>query len=168
MVGETQKARIGWGGEFWLSSDDTAANLNEMVQVVSFGLPEDKVDEVETTHLKSPNKRREFIGGLIDGGEVDVVLNYRPGSDTDIAARDALRSGTTRACLFVVPDEEGIPEWQVATSGIVKGYSRGEVVADGKLEATLTLKVTGDSTEGAYVPPVGTRSTKTTASKAAA
>ena len=79
------EARKGWGGEFHLSTDDDPANYDEMVEVVSFGLPDDQSDEIEVTHLKSPNKRKEFISGLTDGGEVEVSLNYIPGSATDLA-----------------------------------------------------------------------------------
>src|SRR5688572_25604024 len=82
-MADTQEASIGWGGEAWLSTDNTEANLGELVQVVSFGLPSVEVDQVETTHLKSEDQFKEFADGLKDGGTVNIVLNFRPGSDTD-------------------------------------------------------------------------------------
>lgn len=147
-MAETQLPSIGWGGEFWMSTDATEANLEEMVQVVSFGLPNDEVEEVETTHLKSPNRRREFISGLRDGGEVEVVLNYRPGSDTDAAIRGALAAGDKRYVRFVVPNT-GSAAYEIDTTVIVRSYDRGEVTADEKMEATVTLRVTGDETQTA-------------------
>ena len=62
-MAETQEASIGWGGEVWLSTDDTEGNLVELVQVVSFSLPSDTADRVETTHLKSPGRRRQYTAG---------------------------------------------------------------------------------------------------------
>lgn len=140
-------ARAGWGGEVHLSTDETEANLAELVEVVSFGLPDADVQEIEVTHLKSPNRRREFIAGMTDGGEVEVTLNYVPGSATDTLITAARDAGTTRAIRFVIPDQAGDPDWQVDTFAFVKGYAKGPVVADGKIEATLRLRVTGDVTE---------------------
>jgi hypothetical protein len=141
-MAETQEASIGWGGEVWLSTDATEANLAELVQVVSFALPSDTADRVETTHLKSPNRRREYTSGLVDGGEVTVTLNFRPGSDTDQAIEDALEAGDERYVRFVVP-ELGVPSWMYDTTVIVTGYDKGEVSAGDKMEATVTLSLTG-------------------------
>ncbi len=149
-MAETQEASIGWGGEVWLSTDDTIGNLDELVQVVSFTLPDNTTDRVETTHLKSPNRRREYTAGLVDGGEVEVVLNFRPGSDTDQAIEDAVAAGDERAVRFVVPNL-GVAAWDYTTTGIVTGYNRGSVTADGKMEATMTVAITGAVTSAAHV-----------------
>lgn len=151
-MAETQEASIGWGGEVWVSSDDTVGNLEELVQVVSFGLPSNSTDRVETTHLKSPGRRREYTSGLIDGGEVSVTLNFRPGSDTDILLAAAQVAGDERAVRFNVP-QLGTPAWSYTTTAIVTGYDLGEVTADGKMEAEVTLSITGDVTSAAYVAP---------------
>ena len=70
------EARIGWGAEVQLGTSSSAASLVELVEVVSFGLPNDQADEVEVTTLKSANKRKEYIRGLIDGGHIpdDVTI----------------------------------------------------------------------------------------------
>lgn len=151
MAGETQVASIGWGGEVWLGTDDTVATLVELVEVVSFALPSDTADRVETTHLKSPNRRRQYTQGMIDPGELQVVLNFRPGSDTDLAIAAALLAGDSRAARFIVP-ELGVKVWQYDTLAIVTAYDKGTVVADEKMEATVTFTLTGDMTGSAYVP----------------
>lgn len=142
-------ARIGWGGEVQLSSSSSVAGLVELVEVVSFSLPDDQADEVEATHLKSPNKRKEFISGLTDGGEVEVTLNYVPGSATDILIRDAKDDGDTRAVRFIIPDQTGVAAWQITTTCFVKGYSRGPISAGDKIEATVRLRITGAQSEAA-------------------
>lgn len=148
-MAETQEASIGWGGEVWLSTDASEVNLDELVQVVSFGLPENTTERVETTHLKSPNRRREYTSGLVDGGEVEVVLNFRPGSDTDQLIEDAQAAGDERAVRFVVP-HLGEPAWTYDTTAIVTSYTRGNVNAEGKMEATVTLAISGAVTSEAY------------------
>ncbi len=142
------EARTGWGGEFHLSTDDDPANYVELEEVVSFGLPDDTVDEVEATHLKSANKRKEFIAGLIDGGDITVEINYVPGSITDLALRDARDGRDIRAVKCVIPDINGDADHKVETFGFLKGYSRGPIEAGAKIASTATFRITGDQSEG--------------------
>lgn len=146
MAGEAQLAGSGWGGEFHLH-DGTA--LYELVQVVSFTLPSDEVDEIDITHLKSAGRRREYAEGLIDGGEFEVVLNYRPLSDTDIKIRAWQAAGGPRAFKAVIP-ERGTKTAQITGNAVLRGYDQGEVNAEDKMESTLTLRVTGAVTVAAY------------------
>lgn len=141
-------ARTGWGGEFWL--DSASDVLTELVEVVSFTMPNGVAETIEATHLKSPNRRREYIAGMIEDGELEIVLNYVPGSATDILLRAALEDGATRDWKAEIP-RTGATNWEVTGDGIVTGYDRGTVVADGKMEGTVTLRVTGTTTEAAGV-----------------
>jgi hypothetical protein len=150
-MADDQLAGIGWGGEFWLS--DAAAPtgvLTELVQVKSFTLPTDEVEQVETSHLKSPGRRREYAPGMIEGGEFEVVLNFRAGSDTDQLLAEALLAGDNRLFKAVIP-ERGIPVWDISGECIIAGYDRGEVNIDDAMEATVTCKITGLPIEGAHV-----------------
>lgn len=152
-MAETQKASTGWAGEVFLGTDDTVATLTELVEVVMFALPSDTAERVETTHLKSPNRRREYTVGMIDGGEIEVTLNFRPGSDTDQLIEAAIIEGNLRAARFNVP-EVGVLKWQYNTTVQVMSYDKGSVEADGKMEASVTLAVSGDVTGSAYVAPI--------------
>lgn len=138
-------AKTGYGGEFHLANDTDI--LTELVEVVSFTLPNGETETVEATHLKSPNRRREYIAGMIDDGELEVVLNYVPGSATDVLILDALQSGDSREYMAVIPRETS--NWEITGTCVVTGYDRGSVEADGKMEATLTIRLSGGSTEAA-------------------
>lgn len=144
-MAETQDPSIGWGGEVWLHN---GAELYELVQVVSFGLPNFETEDVEVTHLKSPNRIRQFIDGLKTGGSVDIVINYRPGSDTDTLIRAAKAAGDSREIKFGIP-ENGVVVYEVETMATVKAYDRGEVSADGKMEATVTVRIDAEETQAA-------------------
>ena len=146
MPGEAQLAGTGWNGEVWIN-DGIA--LYELKQVVSFTLPQDEVDRVETSHLKSPGRRRQYAEGMVDGGKVTVNLNYRILSDTDIKIRAWQAAGGERAIKLVIP-ERGATIGQVTCNAILTGYDPGEVNADDKMEATLTLTSTGAVTVAAY------------------
>jgi hypothetical protein len=142
-------ARIGWGGELQLGLDENASSLTELVEVRSFSLPSDEADEHEVTHLKSPNRRKEFISGLIDAGEVTAQLNYVPGSATDLLLTDAAEDGDTRAVRFIIPDQTGTAVWQITTSGFVKRYSPDNVEANAPITATATIRITGARSQAA-------------------
>lgn len=137
-------ARTGWGGQFHLNSGTT---LTKLAEVVSFSLPSQEVEQVEASHLESPGRRREYITGMIEAGELEVTMNYVPGSTTDLLIRDALDDGDARAFKAVVPN--ATLGRQFEGSCIVVGYDLGSVEADSKMEATMTVRITGAVTESA-------------------
>lgn len=143
-------ARIGWGGELWVSSDNTEANLVELAEVRECTFPQDEVEESDATHLKSPGRRREFKAGLIDGGEFTATLNYVPGSATDLLLTGAKVDGTTRKIRIVIPDDSGTgaADWNMVTSAFVKRYAPDTMVPGEVITATATFRVTGDLEQG--------------------
>lgn len=145
----TTLARIGWGGELQLGLDANASSLVELEEVLSVTLGSDETDEHEVTHLKSPNRRKEFIAGLIDAGELTASLNYVPGSATDIMLTAALTAGTTRAVRIIVPGQTGVAEWQITTAGFVKRYAPDNVEPNAPIRASLTVRLTGAKTQAA-------------------
>jgi len=144
------EARIGWGGELHVSTDDTEANLVELIEVVECGFPSDETDEVEATHLKSPGRRKEYISGLIDGGEFTATINYVPGSATDLLLTDAKTTGDTRAIRIVIPDNSGTgaADWNIVTHAFIKKYAPDSMTTGSKITATATFRVTGDVEQG--------------------
>jgi hypothetical protein len=137
------EARIGWGGELHVSSDNTEANLVELSEVRDVGFPQDEADEHEVTHLKSPNRRKEFIQGLIDGGEFAATLNYVPGSATDLLLTAAKDAGTTRKIKIVIPDESG-----TGAADFVKRYAPDTMEPNAPITATASFRVTGAYEQG--------------------
>lgn len=138
-------AKSGWGGEFHFDND--AGTLTELVEVVSFTLPNGQTEQLDATHLKSPNRRREKISGMIDDGDLQVVLNYVPGSVTDLLLAQAHTEGDIRSYQAVIPRASGV-DWLIAGDAFVSGYDRGEIVADGVMRATVTFTLSGAATEG--------------------
>ncbi|WP_260928217.1 phage tail tube protein [Novosphingobium sp. 9] len=131
-------ARMGSGSRFWLA--DASAALTELDELTSIGLPNPTVDDVEATHMKSPNRRREYIAGLITDGEGTFGFNLVPGSDTDLLIQAALEDGVTRAYEVVIPD--GAFGQSFKGELVVKGYER-TVPIDDRMTATLTVRFSG-------------------------
>lgn len=145
------EARIGWGGKLYLATDNTEATLTQLAEVRECGFPNDETDEVEATHLLSPGRRKEFLAGLIDGGEFTATLNYVPGSATDVLLTAAKEAGNTRKIRIVIPDESGTgaADWNITTSAFVKRYSPDNMTPGEVITATATFRVTGALEQGA-------------------
>lgn len=136
-------AKIGYGATFSLHNGTTLVPLGE---ITAISLPNSQTAEVEATHFGSPNRRREFIAGLIDDGEGTFEMNLEPGSVTDLLIKTAQTAGDARAYKIVIPKPTGT--WEVTGSCIVRGYERN-VPIDDRMTATMTVRFTGAVTEAA-------------------
>lgn len=147
-MAETQEASLGYMGEFHLHN---GTSLYELVEVKEFDVPTGGTrEQVETTHLKSPGWRRAYTSGFYEDSDFEILLNFRPLSDTDVLLEDALKEADVRAFKAVLP-ENGEPFAQIEGTCKCIGFSRGRVTADGVMEATATFRiVTVDDIE-AYV-----------------
>lgn len=136
-------AKTGWGGEFHF--DNNSDVLTEWVEVKSFTLPNGSTEKLDASHLKSPNRRREFVSGMIDDGDLTVVLNYVPGSTTDVNIMQAFTEGDVRDYKAVIPRVS--TNWLVTGTAFISGVDRGEIAPDGIMTVTVTLTLSGASTE---------------------
>lgn len=134
-------ARIGWSAEVWL---DNASNvLTQLDECIAIGLPNSQVEDVEATHMLSPNRRREYIAGLIDDGEGTFEFNLVPGGATDLLIQAAVDDGVARDYEVIIPD--GAFGQKFAGDCIVKGYERN-VPIDDRMTSTMTVRFTGSCT----------------------
>ena len=135
----TVNTTIGYGAEFQreTATPGTYASVSELIALTP---PNVSLETVDATHFESPDAYREYIAGLLDGGEVEVTLNFDPdGSDwadyiSDIEARAAVNykiilADTTAITLAAIPT----------------GYTP-EIPLDDKMTITFTYKVTGKPT----------------------
>jgi hypothetical protein len=147
-MAETAEATVGYMGEFHLHDGST---LYELVEVKSFAIPTTGArEQVETTHLKSPDWRREYVSTFYEDSDFDVVLNSRVLSDTDTLLADALADGDVRAFKAVIP-ENGVPVAQIEGTCRCVNYNRGEVAPGDVIEATATFRIVTIDAVEAYV-----------------
>lgn len=144
------EAQIAWGGEFWLA--DKTGKLVMLDEVVEINPPEDTADDVTVTHMKSPLRRVERKPGLIDPGTGTLMLNYIPGSVTDLLVGEAMHK--QRAFRQVIPDADGKGKIQIDGFLYIKSRSRPMKVGE-LMQTTLNLQFTGANDEKAYVAPAG-------------
>src|SRR3990167_1671588 len=103
-------ARIGYGAEFWL--ENNSAVLTQLDEVISVTPPNSQTADVDATHMLSPNRRREWIAGLIDDGEGVFEMNLVPGSTSDLLIQQAQTEGDERNYRIVIRSEEHTSELQ--------------------------------------------------------
>ena len=102
--------------------------------------PNESVDQVEVTHMKSPNRTKQFISGLRDPGEMSMSINYVPGNDTDAYILAWRAAGDTRNTRITYPTNV-----KDTFGAFPLGFSPTLATAD-KATADLRLKVAGSVT----------------------
>lgn len=76
------QAVIGYGTILQLSNAGSPATYTGILEIRSISPPDIERDMIEVTHNESPGGWKEFLGGMIDGGEVGIELNFLPGNAT--------------------------------------------------------------------------------------
>src|SRR5687767_14592043 len=75
------QAKIGHGTLFQINSSpgNSPDQWDSIAEIVSVTPPSLSRDAIDATHSESPEKWREYIPGLRDGGEVTLEMNFIPG-----------------------------------------------------------------------------------------
>jgi Lambda phage tail tube protein, TTP len=137
-------ALLGYDTAVAIGNAESPSSYTVLQEVTEVTPPNEQVDDVDVTHYKSPARTREFIPGLIDGGEAEVVMNRVPGSTTETLLLGLKTTGSKRAIKITWPNTVS---WVFV--GHVKGYAT-EAPVDGPLRATVTFKV--DSNTSITIP----------------
>jgi hypothetical protein len=146
-MAETQLASVGYMGAVSLFN---GTSLYELREVKGFDIPNlGEREQVEITHLKSPDWRRAYTSTFFEDSDFNVMLNFRPLSDTDVLLADALGDGDTRAMKIVLP-QNGVPVAQIELTARCINYTRGEVSPNDVMEATATFRVVTIGAIAAY------------------
>lgn len=116
--------------------------IAEVVNITGPGL---SMDPLDVTSHSSTAGWKEFIGGLLDAGEVSFEINYIPTDATHDATAgliNDMENRTKRNFEVIFPDS-GNTKWTIAA--LVTGFEPGAPV-DGKLTASVSLKLSGQPT----------------------
>lgn len=125
-----------FGTQFACGDGGSPEIFTPVANCTNVGGPETERATHDVTAHDSPDKWREFIGGLKDGGEVSLELHYDP-RDHD-ALYEHYEDDQPRNYRILWP--EGLGGWQI--KGVMTGFS-SEAPFDDKLSAEVTFKVSG-------------------------
>lgn len=106
--------------------------------------PDRSREAIEVTAHDSPDKYREFIKGLKDGGEVSITINYDP-TDTSHQALDADFEEDDLRDYQVVILPGTVDEWTWQISALITSLGDAYPIDD-KMEREATFKISGKPT----------------------
>jgi predicted secreted protein len=115
----------------------SGATTGSIGQILSVGLPDQSVDDLDVTTMASTNKWREFIPGLKDAGSMTLQLLY-----------EKANYNTVQGALGAAPEEWTITLPDGSTfvcSGYIKS-SGGDSPHEDKITQSVTLKLSGEPT----------------------
>lgn len=119
-----------------------APSFYEVGEIVGIGGPETETTMIKASTLKSPEGWHEFIAGMTDGGEFSVDLNYNKELVEDWLAIINNRRAGAFDFRITIPDGTTI-DTVFAGKCLVKTYKPFDAQLDAKVDARVTLKLTG-------------------------
>ena len=144
----TTNAKIATGCHLMVGAGDSPETFTTIAEVVDIDGPKISAKTEDATHLLST--AREFIGGLPDGGEVALTLNWLTKDSKQQQLFSDVTSGIKRDYKIVMND--GTTASTLAFAAIVTDYS-AKISTGSKLTSSVTLKVSGPVTPTWAVGP---------------
>lgn len=141
------QASIGYGSFFHISQDSGSTWI-EIAEVFDITPPSSTVDQIDATHMQSPNRNREFIAGLSDPGSASFEMNFVPGSPSDLKIQEIRGTGEQVLCRVTFPNSVA---WQF--TGQIESYEPA-IPTDDKMTASVSFKVSGSTVATAAAAPV--------------
>lgn len=134
----TTEAIIGYGCTLEVETAANSGVYYELGEVTNITPPNAKTDQVDVTHMKSPDRGREFISGLKDGGETSIDFNYIPGGATADFVAAWRASSENRSVKLSFPADAEVWTFPGFPLGFAVTLGVAEVV-----KGSLNLKVAG-------------------------
>lgn len=130
-------ATHGYGAVFAREDDTTAGTYNTVGEVTEITLPSASKDTVQVTHHASADRTHEFIGGLVDPGEVTITVNYDENdAEQELLVGDVYAAGSHS---YKITLANGVT---FTFDGICTNYSPASAIGD-RITRAFTFKITG-------------------------
>jgi tail tube protein len=139
-------AKIGLKTQFYREHPVDSGNYSKVAEVRQIGGPTLSRGDAEATHLESPDDYEEFLPSVKSGGEVSLVLNFRPDDVSQGNSAGLLKDfedGTIRNWKVIWPQFANSP--QLVIPGYIKGWEPTTAVKDA-IGVAVKIKVTGKPT----------------------
>lgn len=136
---------IGSGTKF-MRTPDSGTTWNAVANIKDLGFPEESRDTSEDSYIDATDSYKEFVAGMIDSGEANIVLKWDQ-TDTEQVALHADFEGDGQPKMYkiVFPDNSNF----VFNAVISK---RGkEIPKNETITQSFTFKLSGKPTIGTEV-----------------
>lgn len=136
--------RDGFGTQFKRATTITPGTTYVTIaNVTNISGPDRKRETIDVTAHDSPEGWMEFIGGLKDGGEVSLDINYDPAEATHDLDDDFDDDQARNYQIVILPDT--IDEYTWTLKGVMTNLG-DEFPYDDKMARSMTIKVSGKPT----------------------
>src|SRR5690349_24786399 len=136
--------RDGFGTLFQRATGAAPGTTYETIaNVTNISGPERKRETIDVTAHDSPGGWMEFLGGLKDGGEISLDVNYDPAETTHDLDDDFDDTEPRNYQIVILPGTDD--EWTWTIKGILTTLG-DEFPYDDKMARSMTVKVTGKPT----------------------
>lgn len=137
-------AVIGLGVKFLTGDAASPEVFTAIAEVLSVGGPSLSRDTPEATSTDSPTGYKEFIGGLRDGGEVTITVNFLPQDTTQkfTGVLGDLEVDTLQNYQISFPSS---PATLWTFAALLTGFEPDVPIED-RMTASLTFKISGKPT----------------------
>lgn len=144
----TTEASIGYGTLFQKRTATGPEVWTTYAERTSITPPAWARDAIDASHGESPNRRREFIAGMVDEGEVGLEMNFVPGSSTFSLIRGEFSATTPGKYRLVFVNGD---TW---TFDAISTSMEPDAPLDDKMPLAMTYKLTGESVYAEASAPV--------------
>lgn len=136
--------KTGLGTKFLREDDLVTGDFDEIAQVANIAPPQLSRDVIEVDSLNPPNQLKQKLLGLIDGGELNLTLNFDPADPTQQDLESDLSAGVEHNYRIEYPFDETVytSGSGIAITGIVTGFAPQEISAGDVMQAEVTITVT--------------------------
>jgi hypothetical protein len=119
-------------------------DTHAIAEITNLSAPELSLDTLDVTSHDSPNKFREYIATVLDGGEVTLEGNFLAGdTNGQVALLSDMLAKTKQAFVMTFPTEV-TATWTF--SAYVTKFKAGDFPVDGKVPFSASLKITSKPT----------------------
>jgi predicted secreted protein len=135
--------RDGFGTQFKRGDGGGPEVFTTIANVTSISGPERKRETIDVTAHDSADGWMEFLGGLKDGGEIGLDINYDPTETTHDLDDDFDDTEPRNYQIVLLPGT--VDEYTWAIAGILTALG-DEFPYDDKMGRSMTIKVSGKPT----------------------
>lgn len=130
----------GFGAALKRGDGETPEAFTAIANVTNISGPGLSRDTIDVSSHDSPDKHREFVGSLVDPGEVSIDVNYDPAVHDELVADLLVEDPGSYQLVF-----PSTPPKTWAFAAVMTGFEPSAPFDD-KLAATITYKVSGKPT----------------------
>lgn len=127
------------------AGDGPPETFTDVAEVINIEGPGLKLNLADATNQDSTGRWNEFVPTLLEGGEINVDLNFKPGNATQGYSSGVIGDMVNRTLrnFKVVFSDSGATGWVLPC--YVTGFTPGALIND-KLSAKVVLTVSGEPT----------------------